>query len=288
MQDNSGQGGDGIVMGPTGDQPIEQAAPIQGDRSANQAELETKIEQELGLPHTEAKKTEVIDESKADATTGAEDDKTTGAKDDTEESDSEEPEEKEVVEPATPSDEELFIEVEDAEGVTHKISKIEDLPEDFSLKNNRQGLEILKGLAKLENQMEKRDADRLVAEEKAAVAEAQKVQFNAWDNEITELHKEKRIDPADTDRVNKVFEHIAKINQTRAKAGNPNLITSFEDGLDKFEASEAKEAANDKKKQENERAKSKSSLIGGSNSTGAGAAQPYYSGRYRSMDDVPV
>jgi hypothetical protein len=42
-----------------------------------------------------------------------------------------EPEELAPKEPATPSDEELFIEVIDADGVTHKISKIEDLPADF-------------------------------------------------------------------------------------------------------------------------------------------------------------
>lgn len=282
MQAN--QGGDGIVMGPTGEAPIETAAPITGERSESQAELETKIEQELGLPHVEStQKTEAIVEAEPVVEEGAEAEETVV------EPEGEEEEQPVVApEPATPTDEELFIEVEDAEGVVHKISQIEDLPEDFVAKNNRQGYEILHELSKLDSKIEARDAQ--IAKEAAAAEQTavRQQQFTAWDNEIAELHKEKRIDPTDTERVGKVFEHIAKVNDARAKAGNPNLLTSFEDGLDKFEAFEAKEAANDKKKQDNERAKAKASLIGGTNSTGAGSAQPYFSGRYRSMDDVPV
>jgi len=293
MQPNT-NGGDGVTMGPTGEEPVEKAAPIQGEVSANQAELESKIEQELGLPHVEAKTEKKTDGLPED--TGSDDagDTTAGEPGNPEQQEDDEDTQEELeeptktLEPSTPSDEELFIEVEDAEGVTHKISKIEDLPEDFSPKNNRQILQIVSQLNKLETQMEQREIARQEAADKAETVAAQQAQFSAWDNEIEELHKQKRIDPSDVERVNKVFEHIATINKARGKAGNPNLITSFEDGLDKFEIVEAKNKADEEKKKENDRAKLKSSLIGGSTSTGGGSGQRYYSGRYRSMDDVPV
>ena len=154
--------------------------------------------------------------------------------------------------------------------------------------NNRQILQIVSQLTKLDAQMEQRALDQAHAAEQAAVEAAQQAQFSSWDNEIKELAKDKRIDATDNDRISKVFEHIAKVNAARAKAGNPNLITSFEDGLDKFEITEAKEAANDKKKQENDRAKAKAGLIGGSSSTSGSAARPYVSGSARSMDDIIV
>lgn len=288
---NDSAGGDGIAMAGTGEAPLETAVPIQGDVSATPEELNLKIEQELGLPHTEVKTDDVSGDASGDEKAGdtageSGDDSSSEETGNEEESAKVEETRNTVV--AEPTDKEFFIEVEDADGVTHKISQIEDLPEDFVAKNNRQGYEILRSLDKLDRERDAYQADQV---EQAAIAEkaaADAAQFDSWDREIAELGKGKRIDSADSDKVNKVFEHMNTVNKARIAANNPNLITSFEDALDKFEAFEAKNVASDKKKAENERAKSKASLIGGSNSTGAGAAQPYYSGRYRSMDDVPV
>lgn len=279
------QGGDGVAMAGTGEQPVGNVPPIQGDRSETAEELNLKIEQELGLPHVEPKtpapEAPVEPEEPVDTPTEEPEEAVV-------EPEVEEEEPVVAPEPATPSDEDLFIEVEDADGVTHKISKIEDLPEDFSPKNNRQILEIVTQLTKLDAQLNEREATRARDALAAEQSKAQQEQFDAWDKEITELIKQKRVTSGDTETTNKVLEFMTKVNTDRAKAGNPNLIYSFEDALDKYEAVQAKEAANDKQKQENDRAKAKASLIGGGNSTGAGSSSVYVSGSARSMDDIVV
>jgi hypothetical protein len=293
------QGGDGVAMAGTGEQPIGNVPPIQGDRSETAEELNLKIEQELGLPHTEVKTDETADNGQdngADSTDGTNVDGDDGSGadeangDEADVSGADESADGQAGETiaAEPVAEDLFIEVEDAEGVTHKISKIDDLPEDFSPKNNRQIIEIVAQLTKLDQQMNDRERTRAQEALLAEQTRVQQEQFDAWDKEIAELVKQKRVTASDTDTTNKVLEFMAKVNTDRAKAGNPNLIYSFEDALDKYEAVQAKEAANDKQKQENDRAKAKASLIGGSNSTGAGSSSVYVSGSARSMDDIVI
>jgi hypothetical protein len=269
---------------------------IQGETSSTEAELNAKISEELGLPTVET------DESNATETTTETDTDTTTTEDDSEEQGAEEtstdesadeeevaePEEVAPKEPATPSDEELFIEVIDADGVTHKISKIEDLPADFEMRNNRQGLEILRDLGKLDEKRENLEEERAKDEAEAAKVESQNRQLASWDKEVVELSKQKRIDVKDTDKIDGVFKLMTEINETRAKAGNPNRITSFEDALDKFEAQEAKTAAESDEKRENDKAKVKSSLIGRSSSSSKGEAPVYVAGSYRSIDDIPL
>lgn len=289
MQPNDN--GDGTGLGPTGEAPLVAAPPIEGERSSNAEELNAKIEAELGLPHTEVIPNADTQPENNEGTDGKLDgDKPddTGGSDEAKPADPEDTKPQETKPAPVISDEDLFIEVEDAEGKVHKITKIEDLPEDFEAKNNRQGYEILHQLGKLEAKIEAHDAAQAEADRSAADTAAQQEQFDAWDNEIASLAKEKRIDASDQTRISKVFEHIGEINAARVKANNPNLITSFEDGLDKYEKVEAKAQADDKLKQENDRAKLKSSMIGGGSTAAGGAAQPYYSGRYRSMEDVPV
>jgi hypothetical protein len=204
-------------------------------------------------------------------------------------------------EPATPSDEESFIEVQDADGVTHKISKIEDLPEDFSPKNNRQILEIVSSLSKLEAQQEQKAAAAEKAEAEAAEKQAQIETFKAWDSEVESLQKAGRLekiatsadDPKYNDdpavkRINDVFGHMNKINEERLKAGNPNLITSFEDALDKFEAQEARDKAAEDEKNQNDLAKKKSGLLGGGSGGARSTGRPYVAGSARSIDDIDV
>lgn len=261
------------------------------DASQTAEELNAKIEAELGLPHEE-----VIADEPSPEPTDPEDDLGDEEEPGGEEPAGEQPEDDEVVEepakkptePAAPSDTDLYIEVEDAEGVTHKISKIEDLPEDFTPKNNRQGLEILRQLDKLEQKIEARAADEAKAQEAEALKQTQQEQFEAWDREARELEKQKRIDTKDVERLEKIFDYMNTVNAERAKAGNPNMITSMEDALDKLEAKEAKEAAEEAKKNENDLAKKKASLIGRSSAAAGAASQPYVAGSYRHIDDVPI
>lgn len=262
------------------------------DASTTQEDLNAKIDAELGLKPTITNE----ETPKSDETTEAKNTDTTVTDDSSEEQTSEETSEntEEVEQPkapteaATPSDEELFIEVVDAEGVTHKISTIDDLPEDFTPKNNRQILEIIRATDNLDKQREQREAEATTAAEQTALAETQQAQFKSWDNEIAELAKTKRITMTDTDRVNDIFGYMNEVNGARIKVGNPNLISSFEDALDKFEAKEAIEAAESGKKNDNELAKIKSSLIGRSSSASSGDKYVYRAGSARNIDDIPL
>lgn len=259
--------------------------PVAGDVSANETELNAKIDAELGITQPAAK--EEVAEEVAEEVEAAEEEV---VEEEVEEAGDEEEvvEEKPKSEPATPSDEELFIEVEDADGVTHKISKIEDLPDDFAPKNNRQILEIIKATDKLDAQREKNTADAETKAQADALAETQSAQFKSWDAEVAELAKSDRIKTTDTERINDVFGYMNEINQARIKAGNPNLVMSFEDALDKFEVKEAKDAEALASKNDNATAKAKAALIGKSSAAGGNAPRPYRAGQYRNIDDIPI
>jgi hypothetical protein len=287
MQPDS-QGGDGAASVITGQE--HNLPPIQGEVSSTPEELAAKIDAELGIPHVPAPAAEEPVEPVAPETppeTPPEEPvEPAGEEDPTPPEEPEAP----VEEPkaaTAPTDEELFIQVEDAEGVTHKISKIEDLPEDFEPKSNRQIIEIVAQLAKLDAKAETLAAEQAEVEARAAENERQQQQFDAWDREIKSLGKD-RIDPKDQTRIDAVFDHMIAINKARAEAGNPNRLQSFEDALDKFEAQEIKNAEADKAKAENARAKAKASVIGGTSAPSTGDAQPYRSGSYRSIDDIPI
>lgn len=277
--------------------PDQQLADIEvKEASTTEAELNAKIDQELGIPPVKVEEKpdeKTPDEEPAKEKTPAE------AEPKTDEEPAEEPEKKvtppeeepeEPVKPseaATPSDEDLFIEVIDAEGVTHKISNIDDLPEDFSPKNNRQILEIIKATDRLDTEREKREADAETAARTEFIEQTKQDQFKSWDSEIAELGKAKRIEATNTDRINEVFGYMNQINEARQKANNPNLITSFEDALDKFEAKEVLDKAEADKKNGNELAKAKSSLIGRSSASG-GDTYVYRAGSARNIDEIPV
>jgi hypothetical protein len=199
-----------------------------------------------------------------------------------------EPETPAPVEPATPTDEELFIEVEDAEGVTHKISKASDLPPDFQFGTEANLLDTLDRLQDLKIKIADREKEQTQAAEAAALEEVKTAQYSSWDSEISELTKSKRLTASDTDKVEAVFGHMNEVNNARIAAGNPNLISSFEDALDKYEAKLAKDDIDAAKKNDNAAAKAKSTLIGKTSAAAGGDRQPYRSGQYRSIDDIPL
>lgn len=264
--------------------PVAPDIPV-ADASETQEELDAKISQELDIPPV---KTE--DDKPAEPAVGEDPapPEEPAADPETPEEPETPPEEPKPAEPATPSDEDLFIEVEDREGVTHKISSIEDLPADFEPKNNRQIMEIIKATDNLDNQRAEREVKAEEAAEAQAVQEAQTAQFKSWDAEITELAKTDRVDATDMDYLNDVFGHMNDINAARVKAGNPNLITSFEDALDKYEAKQAADKVEEDKKNENSKAKAKSALIGRSSAAAGGDRYVYKAGSARNIDDIPI
>jgi hypothetical protein len=207
------------------------------------------------------------------------------------EADTEEEETADDEEDTTPEkeevDDESAIEIEDANGQTFKISSIDDLPEDFEPKYNRQIIEIVAAMTRLEEQNRLAAEDKKLAEVAAEEQRVQNEQFASWNDEIKALEAEKRFDTKDDKRIDAVFSEMVKINNARAKAGNTNYITSFEDALEKLEAREAREATVSNEKKNTEKAKLKSSLIGRSSSTSK-ESPVYVAGSYRNMDDIPL
>lgn len=198
------------------------------------------------------------------------------------------------------SNPDFSFEVQDADGKTYKITKIEDLPEDFDPKNNRQIMEIIAQANKLEGEIAKHEADSVVAEEQAVLAAAQKEIQTGWESEITELVDEKLLDkpklaennpkykddPANK-KIDEVFKYIKDTNDARKKANNPNMLTSFRDAYDRMELRDIKAKQVEDGKKEGDLAKAKAGVIG-TNSTTSTETPVYRAGSYRSMDDVPV
>ncbi len=178
-------------------------------------------------------------------------------------------------------------------GKEYKVEKIEDLPEDFIPRHNRQVMEIIRNLDKLEATKAKDEFESAtVAEQQASVA-AQAKTLQSWDAEIKAMQKAGVIgepklketdpnyltDPAMVE-VAKVFAFMEKTNNARRAAGNPNFITSFEDAYDKMDRADrvAKDVA--AAKAEAETAKLKASVIGGGSSgAGSGEAPVYVAGQ---------
>lgn len=193
----------------------------------------------------------------------------------------------------------------DAEGKTvpgkeYKIEKIEDLPEDFVPKNNRQILEIINDLNKLETTRAKDEATSASQAQVAAAQAAQEATLKSWDTEISAMQKSgvleaPKLKPEDpkylTDpamqKIAAVFNFMEKTNIARKAAGNPNLIRSFEDGYEKMDRAERVAKDAQAAKDEAETAKLKASVVGGGTAKAGGATAPVYrAGQAQDMRDM--
>lgn len=275
---------------------IDEAETTTNDAAAEQARLESVVDETLNLPKTEVK--EVVDEKPAeqDAEQVAE-----SEDEEVKEAEADKPDEEttDTVE-QKPSDEELFVEVEDLNGKSYKITKIEDLPADFEPKNNRQIMEIIAQTNKLETQISERVATAAQAEQQAIIDGVRDGHMKAWDGEIKTLIDEKLLDkpklasdnpkyaedPA-VAKVDAVYKYMNEVNTQRREAGNPNLLTSFRDTFELMEYRDMKVAQAEAKKTETDLAKTKAGVIG-NNSTTNKDVPVYLAGSYRSIDDIPV
>lgn len=268
------------------------AEPV--DPAAEQARVEGLVDETLGI--TPPKVEDKPSENDAPDTQDEPVDEELPDDADTEE------DEQEDIEPPVdqkPSDEELYIEVEDASGNKYKISKETDLPEDFTPKNNRQIIEILSDLQKLNVKIENRDAERVTAEQ-TAIVEARKTEISsAWDSEINQLIDEKVLskpklasnnpkyneDPA-VKAVDDTYKFMMDENDKRKAAGNPNLLTSFRDAFElrAYRDSKVQQAEHDKKAQD--LAKAKAGLIGSGGGSSGTDGYIYRAGSARTIDEV--
>lgn len=184
----------------------------------------------------------------------------------------EEPKKPTEIAKATATDEPKFtLEVEDAEGNKHEISKIEDLPEDFQPKNNRQGLQILHDLQKLENDKATYEQDKQSESQKAEQAERVTKIQEGWQTEFKELGITAKADQ------DKVFEYLRTENAKRQEQGRP-MIASIEDAKNGMDALASREAAKETEKAEKDEARRKGGLIGGGSAASSGGAPPQYRG----------
>ena len=171
----------------------------------------------------------------------------------------------------SPDTPDFTLQVEDAQGVTHKIEKIEDLPEDFEPKNNRQIIEILAGLQKAEGEKAKYEADQAEATQKAENDKAIQDTLTGWQNEFKELNV------VDDDRKQEVMDYMAKENDKRQAEGKP-LIRTVEHALLSIEKQEAKETEATKAKEAKENARKNGGLVGGSSAPASNAPPVYKAG----------
>lgn len=180
---------------------------------------------------------------------------------------------------ATTDDDKYSLQVEDANGVTYKISvgaKMEDIMAEFEPKNNGQILDILSQLSDLK--------DQKVADEAKAAGEAADEDrrtraselLTGWQEEATVLQGSKRI-PEGTDgeaRINEVYKFMADENTKRMEAGKPTL-NSFEDALDKMEAKEGRDKVVADAKTAKDKARENGGKVGGA-SAPASSGPPVY------------
>jgi hypothetical protein len=209
-------------------------------------------------------------------------------------------EEKPVETPAI-KPEDYALEVEDAAGTKYTINSIDDLPDDFTPKSNKQALQILDDLRELQT---KRKAD----EEQVAVAAAEKQRNDAqaevqkgWMTEIEALQADGRIDkpkikegqpgfledPA-IKRMDEVFTFMVNENKSRLAKGIAP-IRSFTDALTHLELKEARAAKVTADRASADVAKRKAGLLSGAGGAGNGsgvADQPYRAGQAQDIFDV--
>lgn len=174
-------------------------------------------------------------------------------------------------------------------GKEYKIEKIEDLPEDFVPQNNRQILQIIQDLNRLESTKAADEAKAAVDAETTAAKAAETEMLTSWDTEIKQLQTDGLLDapklkPTDANyltdpamkKVADVFAFMATTNEERKAKGNPNLIRSFADAFDKMELADVKTKQAAAAKEEVEIAKLKAGVVGGGTASAGGAKAPVY------------
>lgn len=278
------------------------AAEAEGDNSEGAGEpLEGTTPEEVAkIMNLPSKPEAVADEEegddpdapvdKTDEDNGEEESEESEESDELEEEEVESPAKPVVAEPSASDDDKYSLTVEDANGVSFKIpvgAKMEDIMAEFEPKNNGQILDILNQLQKLEAQ---KSADEQTTEaESAKAAQAQKVSDirAGWEAESKDLQASKRI-PAGDDgdkRIADVYKFMNEQNDTRIKAGKPTL-NSFEDALDKLEATESRDKVVADAKAAKEEARKNGSLVGGSSAPATGPAKAYSAGSARNANEA--
>lgn len=220
-----------------------------------------------------------------------EEEKTDDVAEETEEEEKK-PEPKPVTPPAPTNDAEdkYSFQVEDANGVTYKITAdadVEDVLKEFEPKNNGQIIAILDQLRTVKDQKATDDAkaveDTANEERRTRASEL----LTGWQEESKALQGAKRIpDGKDGEtRINEVYKYMASENDARMKAGKPTL-NSFEDALDKLENKEGRDKAASDAKAEKDKARENGAKVGGASAPTSTTAPVYKAGSAKNSNQA--
>lgn len=212
----------------------------------------------------------------------------------------------EITEPST---DDLWIEVENADGEKIKLEfdpsdPSSFLPDDFTFKSDKQLADILEAKMEMANLFKDRTAEyekSQEADQEIKTAEQKQADTLAgWDAEIELLVESGVLDapgvkPGDkgyledpaVQKIDTVFKYMADTNDKRRAEGKP-LIASFGAAFNLYTHDEQVKAEVETKAKEAEEIKKRGAMVGGGSAASGGEKKVYKSGSYSSIWDVPV
>lgn len=217
--------------------------------------------------------------------------------------------EKPAVELIVPTSDDLWIEVENADGEKVKLEfdpsdPSSFLPDDFTFKSDKQLADILEAKMEMANLFKDRTAEYEKSQEanqEIKTAEQKQADTLAgWDAEIELLVESGVLDapevkPGDkgyledpaVQKIDTVFKYMADTNDKRRAEGKP-LIASFGAAFNLYNHDEQVKAEIETKAKEAEEIKKRGAMVGGGSAASGGEKKVYKSGSYSSIWDVPI
>lgn len=218
----------------------------------------------------------------------------------------EEPEEPAVSErkPAedevSPKTDDLFIEVEDSEGKTHKLTLEKGIPEKFTFTSDKQLFEVLQAFQEMKDLKAERENEIETKKQTQAEKQAETDKIASWDSEIEDLMEAGLIDrpkakPGTDDfkedptvkRVQAVMQFMTKENEKRLE-DKRSPIESFGTAFSLYQKAEADKKEKEEDKADNDAAKKAGSKVGGGSAASGTELYIYEPGKYKSIYEVPV
>lgn len=200
------------------------------------------------------------------------------------------------------TDDDLTIEVEDAEGNKYKLNGLEDLPEDFVFKDSRQPIEIANKLQASANERARREQLRTENTNTTESGAAKTEVVNLWQKELVELQEQGVIEKGEADFLNGkfgnskiqqdvdgLFTYMTELNAKRAEAGLPLLVSLKDVQLYRAQDAAAKAQAEADAKAKATKTAKAAVVAGSQTSTQSGgkANEPtYVRGSGLSIDDI--
>ncbi len=194
----------------------------------------------------------------------------------------------------------LWVELEDANGKTFKIGVNDPIPEELVFKNDAQLAELTEARMEMKGTLRDREADLEKSQAEQQSKQSEEAQLASWDNEIQELigaglieapkvkvGEKDYLQDAAVQKIDTVFKFMASENTKRAAEGKPKIM-SFGTAFTLWSSDSAKKEAEEKQKKDNEIAKARGSLVGGSSSSSSGGAHKelYTQGTAGTIHDV--